>query len=68
MTWIVDRPPTDDDTTEEAGRAVEVTYDNGLVGWEHYEDLGGWKHEAGFGVVAWRKIRPAFPIRTVGAE
>ena len=32
--WITDRPPLLDEGFAEANHCVEVTYENGLMGWE----------------------------------
>lgn len=62
MAWITKRPPTDGDTHAPADECVEVTYLNGLLGWEKASILREWK-VGDFMVVAWRKIRPAYQPR-----
>lgn len=53
--WITDRLPAPEDTCEEASDCVEVTYKNGLLGWEQRGSFR-WNER----IVAWRKIRPAY--------
>ena len=57
--WITDRPPIDTDTSCERNLCVEVTYQNGLIGWEPVSALRQWSAYDS-GVMAWRRIRPAW--------
>ena len=57
--WVTDRAPTRDDANEYASLCVEVTYANGLLGWEPVAGMRLWT-QGQSGVVAWRTIRPAF--------
>ena len=59
--WIVDRAPTMNDTHDVGNFCVEVTYTNGMLGWEPVRDLLNWTPESSdVPVVAWRRIRPAY--------
>ena len=59
--WVTDRAPTDADSENSSGRCVEVTYTNGLLGWEPSWELRDWcKGKKNTSVIAWRKIREAF--------
>ena len=58
--WVTDRPPTEADTHGDASLCVEVTYRNGLLGWEPYYQMCGWKQIASNPIVAWRRIGLAF--------
>ena len=58
--WVTDRSPADSDLNDDANGCVEVTYKNGLIGWEPIRELRKWKAGDNSEVVAWRKIRPAY--------
>jgi len=58
--WITTRPPTQADTDGSSGNCVEVTYRNGMVGWETLCYLAFWKQSKKSSAVAWRRIRPAW--------
>jgi len=59
--WITDRAPTEKDVSEESNNCVEVTYRNGLIGWEFVHGMN-WDEDND--IVAWRKIRPAYKEET----
>ena len=61
--WNTATPPIASDGNPDANYCVEVTYSNGLLGWEPVRDLLNWKHLDDSAVVAWRKIEPAFVER-----
>lgn len=61
--WITDRSPTEDDTHWTSGECVEVTYKNGLIGWELVTTMRDWANLKRTQIVAWRKIRPAFEVK-----
>lgn len=55
--WITDRPPREGDCHDGAEGLVEVTRDNGMIGWERVAALCDWKQgEEGYSVLAWRPI------------
>ena len=58
--WITDRPPTHADLNEDANACLEVTYKNGLIGWETFGHVSKWKESSPSCIVAWRRIRPAY--------
>ena len=57
--WNTDKAPTEADGHEDADHCVEVTYTNGLLGWEPIRDFKKWPADDS-AVVAWRPIRPAY--------
>jgi len=60
--WVTDRPPVDADSENSSGLCIEVTYINGLLGWEPSLELRDWvAGEKDTAVVAWRRIRAAYP-------
>lgn len=57
--WITDRFPTEDDVREESGFCVEVTYENGLMGWSRPDEFSE-DYPEGQKILAWRKIRKPY--------
>jgi len=70
MSWITERPPTDDDARVDCGFCVLATYSNGLTGWDRVSDLRDWtqpvvlRSDPPFPVVAWQPIPKAYEFKT----
>lgn len=59
--WVTDHAPDYADAHDSSGNCVEVTYENGLLGWEPLSEMRNWRAgQNGTQVVAWREIREAF--------
>lgn len=59
--WFVDRAPGYEDVEDSSNHCVEVTYNNGNLGWEPIWEMRNWKSgDKDTSVIAWRRIRPAY--------